>query len=407
MQSIGKIEKEIVICDITNCLNCGNCIVACKRRHHDVSRHTRAASTVIGISLFPNLCMVCDDPKCIEACNHKGLERDEQGNIVVTSNCIGCGLCMRACPYNAILLFSEQEGKSSFIEKVINFVKPREKEIRGDHNWEEKDVIDLKKLEKLIEGYREGPGSLINLLLKIQDEYTYLPLEALKHVSNKLTIPLLQIYHIITFYKEFNTISNRRHGLKGVMGTTWPIKGYGTESKENEKDSGLKKNGFTLSVNGDKCISCGLCVRVCKEIVGACAMRFSKQGLYGEIHKAFLEFPEFCTGCGECAKVCPTKAITFEDKKAGSKQRVVVKCDCCAGYNDRACVINCPTGALRTVHIEEYFAKHKESLNIELRELIKRSLEREIEELEEEDITPPLEIKIEEKIQEKQAAVAP
>ena len=169
----------------------------------------------------------------------------------------------------------------------------KEKEIRGNQDWAEKDVIELKRVEKLIEEYREGPGSLINLLLNIQDEYTYLPLEALKHVSDKLNIPLLQIYHIITFYKEFNTISNRRHGLKGVMGTTWPIKGYGTESKDNEKESGLKKNDFTLSVNEDKCISCGLCVRVCKEIVGACAMRFSKQGLYGEIHKAFLEFPEF------------------------------------------------------------------------------------------------------------------
>ena len=89
------------------------------------------------------------------------------------------------------------------------------------------------------------------------------------------------------------------------------------------------------------------------------------------------------------------------------KQRVVVKCDCCAGYNDRACVINCPTGALRTVHIEEYFAKHKESLNIELRELIKRSLEKEVEELEDVVMpSPSLEVNVEEKIQEKQAVVA-
>ena len=72
-------EKEIVICDLTNCLNCGNCIIACERRHKDISRHTRAVSTIIGISLFPNLCMVCNDPKCIEACNHEGLERDENG----------------------------------------------------------------------------------------------------------------------------------------------------------------------------------------------------------------------------------------------------------------------------------------------------------------------------------------
>ena len=64
-------DKRIVLCNIKHCLNCGNCVTACARRHKDVSRHRRAGSAFIGISLIPNLCKVCSDPECISACNYK------------------------------------------------------------------------------------------------------------------------------------------------------------------------------------------------------------------------------------------------------------------------------------------------------------------------------------------------
>ena len=124
MKKVGNINKEIVVCNTTLCLNCGNCIIACKRRHKDVSRHRREGAALIGISLFPSLCSLCQDPKCIEACNRNGLERDEDGYIIVTDKCVGCGSCARACPYNAILLFSKSEGISSFFENLISYIKP-------------------------------------------------------------------------------------------------------------------------------------------------------------------------------------------------------------------------------------------------------------------------------------------
>ncbi|MGA1794342.1 MAG: 4Fe-4S dicluster domain-containing protein [bacterium] len=115
--------KGIVVCNTTLCLNCGNCIVACKRRHKNISRHRREGATLIGISLFPDLCSLCQDAKCIEACNRNGLERDENGYIIVTDKCVGCGSCARACPYNAILLFSEPEGIGSFLGDFVSYIK--------------------------------------------------------------------------------------------------------------------------------------------------------------------------------------------------------------------------------------------------------------------------------------------
>ncbi|MGA1870883.1 MAG: 2Fe-2S iron-sulfur cluster-binding protein [bacterium] len=152
--------------------------------------------------------------------------------------------------------------------------------------------------------------------------------------------------------------------------------------KKMGEEYGLSATRFALEEGADKCILCGLCVRVCEEVVGACAIGFSQRGLYREISTPFLELSDACTGCGECVKVCPTEALTLEyinDKIRKKKGIVAVKCDGCAGYSNRACVINCPSGALEDISIEEYLSQHEKAFNIELRELLRSSLAEDME----------------------------
>ncbi len=66
-------------------------------------------------------------------------------------------------------------------------------------------------------------------------------------------------------------------------------------------------------VGEDTCILCGLCVRVCDEVVGANALTFSERGIFRKVSTPFDEESGDCILCGACAKVCPTGHIVMED----------------------------------------------------------------------------------------------
>jgi len=70
-------------------------------------------------------------------------------------------------------------------------------------------------------------------------------------------------------------------------------------------------HGVDLGPPPDGCLRCRLCVRVCKEIVSAGALKMKKiEGLPFVVPE-----PDRCIGCGTCANICPTGAIRVEDKE--------------------------------------------------------------------------------------------
>ena len=61
----------------------------------------------------------------------------------------------------------------------------------------------------------------------------------------------------------------------------------------------------------NKCILCGLCVRVCEEVMGIGALGFVNRG-FDTVVKPALEKPlseSGCVSCGQCTSVCPTGAL--------------------------------------------------------------------------------------------------
>lgn len=81
------------------------------------------------------------------------------------------------------------------------------------------------------------------------------------------------------------------------------------------EELGLTAPRFTSVVrdeHADGCILCGLCVRVCDEVVGANAISFSDRGIDRHVATPFDVESEACVACGACAHVCPTTHFKFE-----------------------------------------------------------------------------------------------
>ncbi len=80
--------------------------------------------------------------------------------------------------------------------------------------------------------------------------------------------------------------------------------------RELARRLGVSESRFpTLYRAGEKCILCGLCVRVCHELVGAAAISFVSRGKERRVDSPFALGSEDCLGCCACVAVCPADAI--------------------------------------------------------------------------------------------------
>ncbi|MBM3334730.1 4Fe-4S dicluster domain-containing protein, partial [Candidatus Sumerlaeota bacterium] len=84
--------------------------------------------------------------------------------------------------------------------------------------------------------------------------------------------------------------------------------------KELAAQYGIEKSRFGYDPK-ERCILCGLCVRMCDDLVKANVLSFAYRGTERKVVTPFEQemATDVCIVCGACAHVCPTGAITMED----------------------------------------------------------------------------------------------
>lgn len=83
----------------------------------------------------------------------------------------------------------------------------------------------MDKIDALIEKYGGEQRALTTLLQDVQAEYNYLPREALQRVSERMGLPLIQVYQVAAFYKAFSLEPRGRHLITVCLGTACHVRG--------------------------------------------------------------------------------------------------------------------------------------------------------------------------------------
>ena len=106
--------------------------------------------------------------------------------------------------------------------------------------------MDLKKVEEILDKYNGDKSWLIGIFQDIQQEYRYLPKEAIGLVATRLQIPVTQAYMVATFYKSFSLVPRGEHEIHVCLGTACHLRG-GQRLKENFERSLNVKAGETTA----------------------------------------------------------------------------------------------------------------------------------------------------------------
>jgi tetrathionate reductase subunit B len=107
------------VIDVSRCIDCRACMVACSVENNVPSNHTRIWVHDQGVqgewpglrrTFIPYNCMHCDNPPCTQVCVSGATYKDKNSGLVLVDDeaCIGCGFCVAACPYGVRYIDQER-----------------------------------------------------------------------------------------------------------------------------------------------------------------------------------------------------------------------------------------------------------------------------------------------------------
>ena len=105
------------------------------------------------------------------------------------------------------------------------------------------------EVQAVIKKYNRKKEFLICILQDIQTKYGYLPKDALIFVSDKLEIPLIQVYSVATFFKSFSLQPRGKHVIHVCLGTACHVRGAERILEKIKRDLKINPGETTKDMN--------------------------------------------------------------------------------------------------------------------------------------------------------------
>jgi NADH-quinone oxidoreductase subunit E len=181
------------------------------------------------------------------ACQHCDYEWDYQGENEYYATCPRCRYKVRI-PEDKVSRVGHKKLSLEIKKKTLTEKRPAK--LRG--------IAAI--VNKLVQDAQYDKGMLIQILLKLQRSFGWLPKEMLIEISKQLEIPLSQVYQVATFYKAFSLAPRGRHLIRVCMGTSCKVRGSDTILERVQNRLSIDKDGTTLdgkfSLETVNCVGC-------------------------------------------------------------------------------------------------------------------------------------------------------
>ena len=125
--------------------------------------------------------------------------------------------------------------------------------------------VDFKALEEILKSFDYKKSYLIAMLQKVQEEFRYLPIEALTYIGTQVEdVSPATVYGVATFYAQFSLEPKGKYEIKCCDGTACHVRGSmpvldAIKAKLNLEDGKFTTDDGLFSFETVSCLgACGL-----------------------------------------------------------------------------------------------------------------------------------------------------
>jgi len=133
-------------------------------------------------------------------------------------------------------------------------------------------LSEISKIDDILKNHSWEETALISILHEIENLYDYLPAWALRHISEKLNIPMIQVYGVASFYDAFHLKPRGKYLIRVCKGTACYLKGATQIFDALERELGIKEGETTrdqkFTLQAVHCV--GACALAPVVVIGDC-----------------------------------------------------------------------------------------------------------------------------------------